>query len=160
MPRFLIVRPDDLVHLGIQWDGFRLEQASADGRPRLTAISDRARITITFPPQVLSERAITSGVMGSALPAHRAGTSHVQLAIPGGTFMDLDDAASLGALRKPGVTTGSRGVNPGEETNASERAGKRIVAGGGGEGGGEVVGGGREGVGGGLLDGVGGRGVG
>jgi hypothetical protein len=128
MLQFLLLRAEDMVHLGVEWAGFRLEPAVSGSRPRLTATSDSARITLTFPPQVLSERAITSGVLVSALPTHRADASRVQFAVPANTTMELNAAGIFDALKKPGVSMVSRGVDPGEEPTAIEMPWSLVVS--------------------------------
>jgi len=128
MAQFLIVRGDDLVHIGLQWSGFQLEhEAAAPGRrPRLVATSESARITLIFPPQVLSEPAMASAVL-FALPTHRAGPSRVQFAVPAGTAMELTAEGVLKALTGAGVRVVSRILAPGDDPTAIEMPWKLIV---------------------------------
>ena len=105
MAQFLLVRPDDLVHLGLQFSGFALDQTAAASRPRLVAVSDRASITLTFPPQALAERAvIPTDLFTFTAFAVRAGTSQVQFAVPAATAFELTATGILNALQGPGAT--------------------------------------------------------
>src|SRR5260221_177631 len=50
-PQFLIIRPDDLVVLGVRWSGFAPVAAVGTGAPVVfRALNDAARVVPTFPP--------------------------------------------------------------------------------------------------------------
>ncbi|MBB4987089.1 hypothetical protein [Streptomyces nymphaeiformis] len=75
----LLIRPDDLVVLGIDWSGFQLEGS------RLTAVSEPALVTVLFPPQHMAEE-----VTGNDLARARlSGTSQVVYRVAVGTVIDL-----------------------------------------------------------------------
>ena len=108
MQQFLIVRSDDLIHIGVQCSDFRLEYSELDERvPLLVATSDLARITLTFPPQVIGEEVYVSedslsplGIVGR----RRSGASRVQFAVPAGTTMELNAEGVLRAIMSSGVS--------------------------------------------------------
>lgn len=101
---FLMVRGADNLHIGLNWWGFRLEPGSAApaSRPHLVARSDEATVTLTFPPQILSEPAM---MPGDRLPleTHTALTSSVQFSVPAGTAIELNPQSVLSVLSGPGV---------------------------------------------------------
>jgi hypothetical protein len=110
MAQFLLVRRDDLVHIGLQFSGFRLEQVAAAGgsRPRLVAAASQASITVTFPPQALSENLLNLNTSSTGhvfrIPAMRAGASQVKFAVPANTTLELNAQGVLAALQGAGVT--------------------------------------------------------
>jgi hypothetical protein len=111
MAQFLLVRREDFVHVGLQFSGFRLDQAVVNGgtRPRLVATSNPALITLTFPPQALAEPAVTQIGLFDRVFANRAGTSQVQFAVQPGVTIELTAGAIFGALKDPAVTVMSSG---------------------------------------------------
>jgi hypothetical protein len=112
MAQFLLVRRDDFVHVGLQFSGFRLDQAVVNGgtRPHLVATSNPALITLTFPPQALAERAVTQiGLFVSRIFPQRAGSSQVQFAVKAGVTIELTASAIFAALKDPTVTVVSSG---------------------------------------------------
>jgi hypothetical protein len=129
---FLIVRGDDMLHIGLELSYFQFDHQSAvlGNQPRLVATSDRARVTLTFPPQVLAEQAMMSGELSdtASLPTRRAGTSRVQFAVLAGTSMELNVEGVLKALRSPGASMVSRGVEAGNEPTTIEIPWKLIVS--------------------------------
>ncbi|CAM3594579.1 hypothetical protein GCM10009865_38540 [Aeromicrobium ponti] len=125
MQQYLIVRREDFVHFGIQWSDFRLDK-DLEGRPRLVANSDNARITLTFPPQAFAEQVKTaSGLFRTNYEYNKiqkqlSGYSRVQFAVLTGVVMDLNAEGILSLLRGPGVSVVSQGINAGEEPTAIE----------------------------------------
>lgn len=91
---FLLVRPDDLVVLGVTWSGFRLDGST------LEAISDDARVVVTFPPQHVAEE-ISDGALAQA---GLSGTSQVVYAVGQGTQIDLTVDGILSSLAAATVT--------------------------------------------------------
>lgn len=89
----LLVRPDDLVVLGVDWSGFQLDGS------RLQAVSEPALLTALFPPQHLAEE-----VTGNSLArAQLSGTSQVVYRVAVGTVIDLTVDGFLEALGKAEV---------------------------------------------------------
>ena len=105
MVQFLLVRRDDLVHVGLEFSDFELFQtAAADGsRPLLVAATYSSTITLTFPPQALCEGAVSPNDLFLRLTGTRAGTSRVQFAVPLNTAFELTAKGILAALQGPGV---------------------------------------------------------
>jgi hypothetical protein len=123
MSRFLIVRGDDLVHIGLEWSEFRLDMRG--NRPQLVALSDRARVTLSFPPQVIAEGLVKPIGMGAwtglwTVAGRLSGPSRVQFAVPAGTSMELNADGVFKALIGPGVSVVSRGSAAGDEPTAIE----------------------------------------
>jgi hypothetical protein len=118
MSQFLMIRGADMLHVGLDWSGFQLESgtASSDGRTRLVA-GDDATVTLTFPPQILSESAITP-FSTIPLEAHRSRVSLVQFAVPAGTAIELNPESVLAALCAPGAQMRSSGA--GDNTTVLE----------------------------------------
>jgi len=104
MVQFLLVRRDDLVHIGVQFSGFQLDQVATSGgsRPRLTA-GAAATITLTFPPQALGERFAFPNDLGFRAFALRAGSSRVEFAVPAGSAAELTAKGVFTLLQVPGV---------------------------------------------------------
>src|SRR5215472_15604508 len=92
---FLLMRPDDLVVLGVSWSGFRLDGST------LEATSDDARVVVTFPPQHMAEE-ITDGGLAQAL---LSGTSQIVYAVGQGTQIDLTEDGILASLAAATVTS-------------------------------------------------------
>ncbi|MFI0226016.1 hypothetical protein [Streptomyces lydicus] len=89
----LLIRPDDLVVLGIKWSGFQLNDS------RLTAVSEPALVTVLFPPQHMAEE-----VTGNALArAQLSGTSQVVYRVALGAVIDLTVDGFLEALGRAKV---------------------------------------------------------
>ncbi|MBM4764826.1 hypothetical protein [Bacillus sp. B15-48] len=108
MKPFLIVRRDDFIHFGIQWSDFRIEynETLNENLPRLVALNDNARVTLTFPPQVLGEEIFLSNLSYSAygtLGSRLSGTSQVEFKVPAETSIELNAEGILKALTSPGV---------------------------------------------------------
>lgn len=118
-PQFLLVRPDDLVVLGVRWFGFRLVQAGgAGGPPVLQADGGGGRVVLTFPPQAVAEEGLPPESVG--VPVRRAflaGPSRVEFTVPPGTRMPVDAAGLLAALTG-GARLASGG--PGDERTLVE----------------------------------------
>jgi hypothetical protein len=116
-PRFLLVRGPDLIHVGLDWSGFRLELGASGARPHLVAMNG-ASVTLTFPPQVLSEPELTPAA-SLPLEKRRSPPSRVQFAIPAGTWMELNSEDVLRVLANPpwGIRIIPLGRS-GEETTA------------------------------------------
>src|SRR5215472_13615201 len=91
----LLVRPDDLVVLGVSWSEFRLDGAT------LEAISDDARVMVTFPPQHVAEEIIDSGLAQARL----SGTSQVVYAVSQGTQIELTVEGILSSLAAATITS-------------------------------------------------------
>jgi hypothetical protein len=109
MPQFLISRGDDLLHLGLDWEGFLLQvgDASPDGRLRLSA-TNVARVILTFPPQIVAEAALTP-FDDIPLPAHLSLSSTVVFSVPAGVTMELNARSVMAALSAPGASILSLG---------------------------------------------------
>ncbi|QNA77370.1 hypothetical protein C8250_041125 [Streptomyces sp. So13.3] len=84
----LLVRPDDLVVLGVDWSGFQLDGS------RLRAVSEPALVTALFPPQHLAEEVTGNGLARAQL----SGTSQVVYRVAVGTVIDLTVDGFLEAL--------------------------------------------------------------
>jgi hypothetical protein len=108
MVQFLLVRRDDLVHVGLQFSGFQLDQTAATGRPRLVA-TPAASITLTFPPQALCERPVFPQDLLFRVFAIRAGTSQVQFLVPAGTAFELTAKGILTGLQGATVVQSASG---------------------------------------------------
>ncbi len=105
MVQFLLVRRDDLVHIGLQFANFRLDQPAVTGgtRPRLVAL-DNASIAVTFPPQALSEDDFVWHDLSRRTFSIAAGSSRVTFTVPAGTALELTAEGVLTALQSPNVT--------------------------------------------------------
>jgi hypothetical protein len=109
---FLMVRGADNLHVGLDWWSFRLEPGTEApaGRARLVAQSDEATVTLTFPPQILSEPAM---MPGDRLPLQtkRSLPSAVQFSVPAGTAIELNPESVLTVLANAAtvVPTGPSG---------------------------------------------------
>jgi hypothetical protein len=118
-PQFLLVRPDDLVVLGVRWFGFHQVQAGGPGGPPvLQADGGGGRVVLTFPPQAVAEEGLPPESVG--VPVRRAflaGPSRVEFTVPPGTRMPVDAAGLLAALTG-GARLASGG--PGDERTAIE----------------------------------------
>jgi hypothetical protein len=127
MTQFLLVRGDDLLHIGLEFVGFRLDQVAGTGvsRPRLVA-SDGALITLTFPPQALCEHPPL--ISNPSMTAIRAGTSQVQFAVPPGTAFELTAKGILAALQGPDVRVLESELGAKETPTAIEIPWKLIVS--------------------------------
>ena len=104
MVQFLLVRRDDLVHIGLQFANFRLDQPAVTGgtRPRLVAL-DNASIAVTFPPQALSEDDFVWHDLSRRTFSIAAGSSRVTFTVPAGTVLELTAKGVLTALQSPNV---------------------------------------------------------
>ena len=104
MVQFLLVRRDDLVHIGLQFANFRLDQPAVTGgtRPRLVAL-DNASIAVTFPPQALSEDDFVWHDLSRRTFSIAAGSSRVTFTVPAGTALELTAKGVLTALQSPNV---------------------------------------------------------
>lgn len=131
MQQFLMLRRDDLLHLGIQWSDFQLkyENTPQGNRPLLVANSNAARVTLTFPPQVIEEQVWKPGVWSpsasTSIPKKRSGTSRVQFAVPSETPMELSVEGVLKVLNDPKVHMVSSSE---EDSTAIELPWKLIVS--------------------------------
>ena len=97
--QFLIVRPDDLVLLGVQWSGFRTAPAAGSGAPpALEALTDAARIVLTFPPQAIAEERYSVSGDVARRQARLAGPSRIEFSLRAGTRVPLDAQGILAAL--------------------------------------------------------------
>src|SRR4051794_9332020 len=95
---FLVVRPEDLLVLGVRWDGL---QVAAGTPPRLVAAGP-ATVELTFPPQSIAEvKYVVPGDV-SRRPARAAGVSRVTFALDGPTDVELSAAGLLGLLAATG----------------------------------------------------------
>jgi hypothetical protein len=54
----LVLRPDDLVVLGVRWEGMRLVPGAAGSSDQIEATSTGARLILTLPPQHLAEEPV------------------------------------------------------------------------------------------------------
>ncbi|MEU1436308.1 hypothetical protein ABZ438_19750 [Streptomyces sp. NPDC005786] len=63
-PDMLLIRPDDLVLLGVRWNGFELRTPA--GEPAELVPGPAAELTVLFPPQHVLEEVVASG--GPAVP--------------------------------------------------------------------------------------------
>src|SRR5439155_4119511 len=119
-PQFLIVRPDDLVVLGVRWSGFRTVQAGGPGGPPvLEAAPGGGRIVLTFPPQAIAEEGLPPGE-STGVPVRQAslaGPSRVEFAVAPGTRLVVGAAGLLAALTG-GARLASGG--PGDERTLIE----------------------------------------
>jgi hypothetical protein len=120
--QFLIIRPDDLVIIGVRWSGFTLAADVAAG-PRIIATSDTAQIILTFPPQAMNEalfrehsEAVLSHIQisWSAL----AGPSHLAFNVSPGTIVPLTADGILAVLSGTAIVSGE--VEAGLESSAIE----------------------------------------
>ncbi len=93
----LLIRPDDLVVLGVSWSGFRLDGTT------LVALSDDARLVVIFPPQHVAEEIIDGGT--AQAQAQLSGISQVVYSVRGTTQIDLTAEGILGALAAATITT-------------------------------------------------------
>ena len=126
---FVMARGTDQLHIILHCSGFSLQppSPSTGGRPRLVAIGDTAHITLVFPPQVLSEPAMESGVLFSPLLTRRSEAGRVQFSVPAGTSLELNAESVLEALNRAGVALVSRGT-AGEETTVVEMPWRLFVS--------------------------------
>jgi len=92
----LLVRPADLVVLGISWSGFRLDGTT------LEALSDDARLVVIFPPQHLAEEIIDGGA--AQAQAQLSGISQVVYGVRGATRIDLTAEGILAGLAAATIT--------------------------------------------------------
>jgi hypothetical protein len=89
----LLIRPDDLVVLGVNWFGFQLDGS------RLRAVSEPALVTALFPPQHMAEEVSGNGLARARL----SGTSQVVYRVAVGTVIDLTVDGFLEALGRATV---------------------------------------------------------
>ena len=121
---FLLLRSSDHLLLGIAWAGMSMSAGDPPSPAQLTAIGDDARITITLPPQHISEE--TSDATSPApmqlpagattVPAWRAalaGSSRLVISIARGTVVPLTVEAILQALAERPVVTAMRSADAG-----------------------------------------------
>src|SRR6478672_2473773 len=118
---FLLIRPSDHLLLGITWTGMSVLTGGPGGQAQLKADSGGARITITLPPQHVSEETSDPGsaaplqlpVSGTTVPAWRAalaGTSQLVISIANGTVIPLTVEGILAAIaERPVITTTGSG---------------------------------------------------
>src|ERR1700754_3577695 len=90
MAQFLLVRRDDLVHIGLEFFGFRLDAPAGGTRPRLVAAAADARVVVTVPPQSMGERFAFPNDLFFRAFAQRAGSSRVRFAVPINTAVELN----------------------------------------------------------------------
>lgn len=104
MVQFLLVRRDDLVHIGLQFSQFLVEQLTVTGgsRPRFVAM-DQALITVTFPPQAMSENDFIWFNLVRRTFSICSGPSRVAFSVPAGTELELTAKGVLTALQSPNV---------------------------------------------------------
>lgn len=121
MPQILLLRSDDFVLFGVEWlpAGFRLE-LHAPGGARLTAVSNEARLSITFPPQIVAEQKMLSDTDVSTRSSQRSSSSVVSFKVPVGTLIPLTVEGVLKALLAPGTAVLSRGASLQEAPTAIE----------------------------------------
>ena len=124
MPQFLLTRRDDLVVLGVEWTAskFRLDVAASRG-PRLIALSNDARISITFPPQTIAEQKMFSNSDVREKSSQRANSSRVSFILAAGASVPLTVEGVLGALTASGTsvtTVMPSGSVAGDEPTAIE----------------------------------------
>lgn len=131
MQQYLIVRGEDFVHFGLQWSGFQLvyKENDSGSRPLLVATSDEARITLTFPPQVIEEQVWPRGSWdvgaGTSIPDVQSGPSHIQFAVPAETQLELNAEGILKVITDEKVKVISKRD---EEATAIELPWKLILA--------------------------------
>ena len=120
MSDFVLIRGSDLLHLGLSWSGFQLQEgaASPNGAPRLLATTPNARVTITFPAQILSEAAMISGDL-LPLETHIGSPAVVVFAVPFGTAMELNPESVMSTLSGPGIQV-LTGEIAGQQTTSLE----------------------------------------
>lgn len=105
MTKLLIVRREDMVHIGVNWgDGFELymqDDMYYGDIPMLYANED-AEFTLSFPPQVIEEQVWPRGRWPlnpwTYIPKQRSGISRVKFAVPARTYIELTVQGILGAL--------------------------------------------------------------
>jgi len=109
MAKFLVVRSDDLVALGVSLHGFNYYADGNSNSDFVVAASASARLVVVFPPQHIGEQAETSdGAVesirlsaGETVPvwaAVLAGPSRVTCRVPAGTWVGLTTEGILDAL--------------------------------------------------------------
>lgn len=89
---FLLVRPHDLVILGVSWSGFHLAGASIE------AIAADAQVVLTFPPQHLAEEFSDQPL--DLFQAALSGASRVVFAVEAGRTIELSVDGFLQALSR------------------------------------------------------------
>jgi hypothetical protein len=99
MPPLLIVRGEDLVVLGVQWEDLHLDQSAA--APRLIAAVTGGHIILTFPPQAIAEQKMVAGQF-AVRGAQTCGPSRVRFFVPAGTTVPLTSEGILSAISVAG----------------------------------------------------------
>jgi hypothetical protein len=114
--QFLIIRPDDLVVLGVRWSGFDLRDDS-DNTTHIVAATEAAQIVITFPPQATNEvlfrkqqEPFVTSVPSSW--ARHSGPSHLVFHVARGTAVPLTADGILSAARNSVIVTGEAHGGP------------------------------------------------
>ncbi|HWH14141.1 MAG TPA: hypothetical protein VNT51_05295 [Miltoncostaeaceae bacterium] len=101
-PRYLLVRPQDLVVLGIDWRD--AEAHAVEGAIELRPSGDRATlITLTLPPQAIAEEKLAAGDT-AVRRARAAGPSRLAFRLAAGATVRLTPDGLLAALTGPGTT--------------------------------------------------------
>lgn len=102
-PDFLLVRPNDLVVLGVRWSGFDVRAADA-GPAHIVAQDPGATVTLVFGPQSMAEEKYTTDDDVSPRDARLSGLSRLAFRVPAGADVALDVMGVLGALAAEGAT--------------------------------------------------------
>ena len=120
-PDALLVRPPDLVMLGVRWTGFEMQPPAAPGAPAELVAGAAAELTLVFPPQHLAEEVVPAD--GAAVPgvpieetggiptwrAGLSGASRVVVAVAATEHVVLTAEGVLDAVRR-GTLVSSLGV--------------------------------------------------
>ncbi|MGI4832328.1 MAG: hypothetical protein ACRYFK_02605 [Janthinobacterium lividum] len=105
---FLLSRPDDFITLGVRLTNFQLLPAPAPGAPpTLVALSDAARVVLSFPPQALAEEKYTLDGTTDRRGASLSDPSHLTFALPAGTSVAFSTQGLLAALAQAGQVADS-----------------------------------------------------
>ncbi|WP_328377338.1 hypothetical protein OHB13_14250 [Streptomyces sp. NBC_00440] len=86
--QFLLVRPDDLVILGVRFSGFQQQASRTGGGTELVSMDDNARLVLTFPPQHIGEQTWPAiGGPQDLSEGRLAGPSQLAFSVPAGTVV-------------------------------------------------------------------------
>ncbi|CAN7717616.1 hypothetical protein LJR251_005923 [Rhizobium rhizogenes] len=114
--QFLIIRPDDLVVLGVRWSGFALQRQET-GASHIIATEDNAAIILTFSPQVIGEANFREGdeqqVPFAVRSFHnQAGPSQLVFRVARGLIVPLTVEGILGALNRHAIFSSELAGDP------------------------------------------------